>query len=120
MLGTCSGGLRWLEMLRVIAKHYSASALQEWLDYAEAKQGGQERILARSPSVGGMPATGGSASCAAKWCSSHCPAADLKSPEGHQMMRQGSRSQRLLTRIHELVNCGERGHTVLPTVLRQL
>ena len=26
----------------------------------------------RPPSVGGAPATGGSASCAAKWCSSHC------------------------------------------------
>ena len=32
----------------------------------------QERILARSPSAGGMPATDGSASCAAKWCSSYC------------------------------------------------
>ena len=34
---------------------------------------GQERILARSPSVGGLPATDGNACCVAKWCSSHCP-----------------------------------------------
>ena len=33
---------------------------------------GQERILARSPSVGGLPATDGDACCVAKWCSSHC------------------------------------------------
>ena len=60
------------KFLDLHCKHHPASALQERLTHAEAKQGWQERILARSPSVGGMPATGGSASCAAKWCSSHC------------------------------------------------
>ena len=57
-----------------LAKHHPASALHELLSHAEAKQDGQERILARSPSVGGMPATDGSACCAAKWCSSYCQA----------------------------------------------
>ena len=32
----------------------------------------QERISARSPSAGGMPATDGDACCVAKWCSSYC------------------------------------------------
>ena len=58
-------------MPRVTVEHFGLSTA-EWLDYAKAKRDWQERILVRSPSVGGMPATGGSASCAAKWCSSHC------------------------------------------------
>ena len=49
----------------------------------------------RSPSVGGMPATVGSASCAAKWCSSYCQAAYFHPPDECVLAIRIPRSHRI-------------------------